>query len=61
MQRAWAGLLLWEFFQVTVEENQDDGEKQPRRAGLLLSRPSRSAIIPEGGPQLPAQSMGGGV
>lgn len=46
VQTAWAGLLLWEFFQVSVEGNLDKGDKQPRRGQiprltvLALSHPS---------------------
>lgn len=69
MQTAWAGLLLWEFFQVSVEGNLDKGERRRRRGqippltALALSHPSHPAgagswrCVPEG-PQLPVQSKG---
>ena len=47
MQTAWAGLLLWEFFQVSVEGDLDKGERRPGRGqipptALALSHPSPS-------------------
>lgn len=53
MQTAWAGLLLWEFFQVSVEGNLDNGERRPRQGqippltALVLSHQSLAAALPE--------------
>lgn len=68
---AWAGLLLWEFFQARVEGNQTRGEALrqgrvvPRLTGLTLSqspqaaaRPEPALFAPEGGPSCPVRCQG---
>lgn len=57
MRTARAGLLLWEFFQVSVEGNQDNREKQPRQGRIPPPTASRSATQPRPEPRAGASFL----